>query len=64
MKIIVSVCIVTLIVFCAAAYVSEWFGVNTVPVLQIVAAVFGGELLLTVVLKLMEKPEPKKDKEA
>ena len=62
MKIIVSVCIVTVIVFAAAAYASVWFKVDTVPILQIVATLFGGELLMTVVLKVLEKPE-KKDKE-
>jgi len=62
MKIIVGLCIATIITFAAASHVSAWFGVDTIPVLQIVSAIFGGELLLMVVLKLLEKPEPKKDK--
>ena len=64
MKKIVAVCIATVIVFAVASHVSAWFDVDTVPVLTIVAGIFGGELLLTVVLKLLEKPEPKKNKEA
>ena len=63
MKVVVTICIITLIVFAVGAYVSAWYSVNTVPVLQVVAAVFGGELLLTVVLKLIQRGEPKNDKE-
>jgi len=63
MKIIIMLCIATVIVFAAMAYLSAWFRIDTVPVLQIIAALFGGELLLTVVLKLLEKPggSPKGD---
>ena len=38
-----------------ACYVARWFGVDTSHELTITATVFGGELLLTVVLKLLEK---------
>jgi len=64
LKVIVSLCIGTLILFGVAVYVSAWFGVDTVPVLQVMAAVFGGELLLTAILKITEKPTPKKEKKA
>ena len=63
MKVIVTVCITTIIVFAVGAFVSLWFKVNTVPVLQVLAAVFGGELLLTAVLRLSEREEQKKEKE-
>ena len=61
MKIMVAVCIVTVIAFAVAAYVSAWFDVNTVPVLNVIAVCLGGELLLTAALKLMgEKHDPQK----
>ena len=51
----------TVIAFAIAAYVSAWFDVNTVPVLNVIAVCLGGELLLTAALKLMgEKHEPQK----
>jgi len=63
LKIIVAICIANLIVFATAAYVSAWFGVDTVPVLQIVAGMFGGELLLTALIEIIKKADPKKPKE-
>ena len=57
MKKIVAVCIGVIIAFAVGAYVSAWFEVDTVQVLTIVTGVFGGELVLTVLLKLLEKKE-------
>ena len=55
MKVIVALCIATVIAFAIGSYVSAWFGVDTVPVLNVIAVCLGGELMLTAALKLMGK---------
>ena len=52
---IVRFCIGFTAVMIVACYVASWFGVDTDHVLTITATVFGGELLLTVVLELLKK---------
>jgi len=63
LKTIVATCIVAIISFAAASHVSAWFGVDTVPVLQIVSGTLGGELILSVVVLIAKRPNQKKDKE-
>ena len=55
MKKIVALCIATVIAFAIGSYVSAWFEVDTVPVLNVVVLCLGGELMLTAALKLMGK---------
>jgi len=55
MKIIVALCIATVIAFAIASYVAAWFDVDTVPVLNVIAVCLGGELMLTAALRLMGK---------
>ncbi len=57
MKVIVWTCIGFTALVILACYVAAWFGVDTDSVLTHTCAVFGGELLLTVVLRLLEKEE-------
>ena len=58
---IVTLCIVNVMGFSITSYVAAWFDVNTVPILAIVVGVFGLELILTAVIKLVGKEEPKKE---
>jgi len=58
----VQFCIRFTAVMVVACYIGRWFEVDTTHELTVTATVFGGELLLTAVLQLLDK-EPKKDKE-
>lgn len=62
MKMVVWFCIAFTALVIVACYVAAWFGVDTDSVLTHTCAVFGGELLLTVVLRLLEKESPAKEK--
>lgn len=53
MRIIVALCLGFLAAFCVAAYVALWFGVDTINVLKIVAAIFGGELVMMLLKKML-----------
>lgn len=57
MKMVVWFCIAFTALVIVACYVASWFGVDTDSVLTHTCAVFGGELLLTVVLRLLEKED-------
>ena len=52
---IVRFCIGFTAVMIVACFIARWFGVDTSHELTITATVFGGELLLTVVLELLKK---------
>ena len=58
---VVRFCIGFTAVMIVACYVARWFGVDTSHELTVTATVFGGELLLTVVLRLTEKEPEKKE---
>lgn len=62
MKMVVWFCIAFTALVIGACYVAAWFGVDTDSVLTHTCAVFGGELLLTVVLRLLEKEGSTKEK--
>lgn len=62
MKFIVWFCILFTALVIVACYVAAWFGVDMDSVLTHTCAVFGGELLLTVVLRLLEKDDIDKGK--
>lgn len=53
LKWIVTYCIALLTLVIIAVYVAAWFGVDTGNVLTASCGVFGGELLLTVLIKIM-----------
>ncbi len=61
MKGIVKYCIVFTSVVIVACYIASWFGIDTDAQLQVTAMVFGGELLMTVVIKLMGDSKEKKE---
>jgi hypothetical protein len=58
MKRIVGLCLTTLILMFIASYFLACMGVDTNTILTLGCSVFGGELLLTVILKLIEKDSP------
>ena len=62
---IVTLCIVNVMGFSIASFIAAWYGVDTVPILAIVVGVFGLELILTAVIKLVEpkKEDVKRDEE-
>lgn len=53
LKWIVVYCIALLTLVIVAVYIAAWYGVDTGNVLTATCGVFGGELLLTVVIKIM-----------
>jgi hypothetical protein len=55
LKKIVLFCITFTALTAIAEYVAAWFGVDTSSVTTAVYAVYGGELLLSAVLRLSEK---------
>ncbi len=61
LKTIVWTCIRFLMLMFVACYVAAWFGVDTDSILTHACTVFGGELLLAVVLKLSGDKDAKKD---
>ena len=63
MKRIVSHCLAMLTGSTIASYIIALFGIDTVPILTLVFGGFGGELLLTVIIKLVEKEEKQEEKE-
>lgn len=56
MKRMVRFCLGFTAAVVAACYVAAWHRVDTGNVLASTCTVFGGELLLTLVLRLLEKP--------
>ncbi|MDL2318055.1 hypothetical protein LJC74_03040 [Eubacteriales bacterium OttesenSCG-928-A19] len=63
MKRIVSHCLAMLTLCSITSYILAAFGIETVPILTLVFSGFGGELLLTVVIKLGEKSGTKEKQE-
>ncbi len=53
LKRIVAYCIALLTIVIVAVYIAAWFDVDTGNLLTATCGVFGGELLLTVVIKIM-----------
>ncbi|MCE5342311.1 MAG: hypothetical protein LLF96_01795 [Eubacteriales bacterium] len=61
LKTIVAYCIAYLSVFHAAAFVAKCFGVDVSAELYYTDIVFGGELMMTCVVKLFDRKAPPPD---
>ena len=59
MNVLVCLCLGFTALMAAACYVASWFGVDTDHELTVTATVFGGDLVLMMVKKLIEKKDAK-----
>ncbi len=59
---IVALCLLFCAVVIIATYIARWWDVDTVPVMTCCCGLYGGELLLLMVKRLMAKDEPRGSK--
>lgn len=65
MKRVVGLCLLFCATFAVATYVGLYFGVDALDVLKVVVGLFGGELVMTLIIKLIgDSGERKKDRRA
>ena len=68
MKRIVALCLLFCAVMVVATYIAAWFAVDTAVVMTCACVLFGGELVMTLVIKIIgdrgAKPEKKGEDEA
>ena len=65
LKIVVTTCIITIIIFGIATHVATWFHIDTVPTYSLICGVFGGNLVITALIQLIgdKVKTPEKPKE-
>lgn len=64
MKIIVAFCLIFCACFAVGAFVAMWFNVDETEILKVVFGLFGGELLMNLVIKLVKDKDGAKKTEA